>query len=168
MEHETYQGVVAGRLWEKNHVYPKFTAKEDTTFWWPNKFGEYDVKSAYNLMHNYCVPSREKLHLFTKIWKLNLPQKIRFFMWQFTHQLLPTADLLCDRGFHVDTVCSLCLAAEESPQHIFLQCPFARAVWLGLGLSVSISYFDFMNMKDRLQQMLKCLGNADAEMLRKC
>ncbi|KAF9613895.1 hypothetical protein IFM89_012443 [Coptis chinensis] len=78
-------------------------------------------------------------------------------MWQLVHELIPTADLLCRRGLTVNKVCSLCECVDEAPMHLFVQCTFARAIWLGLGLSVSVDYYTADTFREWLQYMVKCL-----------
>jgi ribonuclease HI len=42
---------------------------------------------------------------------------------------MPTDDNLRARGCIVVSICSLCLSAEETSDHLFLRCPFALHLW---------------------------------------
>ena len=50
-------------------------------------------------------------------------------LWRIVTNYLPTKDCLarfCDLD---DVLCPLCKDAEESSLHLFISCPFTRAVW---------------------------------------
>ncbi|XP_004229148.1 uncharacterized protein [Solanum lycopersicum] len=55
--------------------------------------------------------------------------KAYIIMWIMMHQKLSTVDKLVQWGIEVDKECVLCKNAEESAEHLFLQCQFARKVW---------------------------------------
>ena len=50
-------------------------------------------------------------------------------LWRIAANCLPTKDYLA-RFYDLDDVlCPLCKDAEESSLHLFISCPFTRAVW---------------------------------------
>ena len=63
------------------------------------------------------------------LWKLKSPAKTRLFFWCILHNKVPTWDFLQKRGKQGPSWCSLCKSEEESPQHLFLFCPFNASLW---------------------------------------
>lgn len=57
--------------------------------------------------------------------------KHAFICWLTIMNRLPTKDRLLKWGLNVDVMCLLCGAAEESRDHVFFSCPFAKefVVW---------------------------------------
>ena len=50
-------------------------------------------------------------------------------MWMMMNQKLSTVDRLTRWGLEVDKTCVLCKNADETIEHLFLQCQFARKLW---------------------------------------
>lgn len=49
------------------------------------------------------------------------------------HRKIPTDENLQARGCMIVSVCIMCMSLAESSDHLFLQCPFAMALWQWLG-----------------------------------
>ncbi|KAL5772827.1 hypothetical protein ACOSP7_012443 [Xanthoceras sorbifolium] len=56
------------------------------------------------------------------LWSLNIPAKVRMFVWRACRNLLPTRSLLAARRVLVGTVCPLCDAAVDSVLHSLWSC----------------------------------------------
>jgi hypothetical protein len=69
----------------------------------------------------------EESKSWTKIWKVNVPSKIRVFLWRLAKQSLPTGDLLQHR--HISTCSRLLYGRIDSWRHSLLECPMVRSVW---------------------------------------
>lgn len=65
---------------------------------------------------------------WSKLWKVDVPSKVKIFILRFAQQSIPTADLLHDRNMSTSTNCQLC-GADDSCQHFLLNCSVARCVW---------------------------------------
>uniref|UniRef100_A0A2N9FJC4 laccase n=1 Tax=Fagus sylvatica TaxID=28930 RepID=A0A2N9FJC4_FAGSY len=76
-------------------------------------------------------------HNWKLLWKLKLPHKILTFTWKILHHALPLKTELNKRGINCANTCSLCNSTTETMEHIFLQCSFARAVWLGVNITTA-------------------------------
>lgn len=64
-----------------------------------------------------------------KLWKLRLPQRIRFFLWLvFRDRLMSNTNRVL-RHLIQDPSCSVCGAQEEDVEHILRSCPAAILVW---------------------------------------
>jgi len=53
---------------------------------------------------------------------------------------MPTNENLCRRGCIIVSICSFCLATDETSTHLFLLCPFATTIWLWLGGLLNITF----------------------------
>ncbi|XP_026452225.1 uncharacterized protein LOC113352641 [Papaver somniferum] len=101
--------------------------------WQPSSNGEFSVKSAYKAIlndtniENDFIPNT--LVNWKVFWKTKLPQSILHFLWKCISNCLSTNDRL-DRYFHnFSTQCPHCNNFDESMQHLFIDCEFAKAVW---------------------------------------
>ena len=94
-----------------------------------------------------------------KIWKLNVPPKVRTFLWQACSNILPTRGNLHRRKLQVEPRCEFCCQSTESIEHVLWECSFARNVWaLCRGKiqkcqnAAQDFFFLFRMMVDRLNQ----------------
>jgi hypothetical protein len=65
---------------------------------------------------------------WTNLWHIQVPAKVKFFLWRLAKQYLPTADLLHHRHIAPLRSCGIC-GAEDSWRHSLLDCMMARCVW---------------------------------------
>lgn len=66
---------------------------------------------------------------FDKLWSARVEPKCHFFMWVWLRGRILTNNNLETRGIPHSEKCHLCDQQDETPLHLILQCPFARAVW---------------------------------------
>lgn len=61
-------------------------------------------------------------------WKLNIPPKIKLFIWKCAHHRIPTKSLIFP---HADLNTQMCPCCNEieMPIHILRDCTFARNIW---------------------------------------
>ncbi|CAL1360111.1 unnamed protein product [Linum trigynum] len=69
-----------------------------------------------------------------QLWEANIPPKLKVFVWQIFNRILPTTEALIERKVVVPPHCPICWAASETMEHLFLDCPVARALWAQFGL----------------------------------
>ncbi|CAN0878687.1 Uncharacterized mitochondrial protein AtMg00310 [Linum grandiflorum] len=104
---------------------------EDNIIWQYAPSGAYTVQSGYSLLRSIKYPpmlepiSLIDPQLWNQIWSLQVPPKLSFFLWRIFHKILPTKVALLTKKIVTDTICPVCLAGEESIEHIFLLCPLA-------------------------------------------
>ncbi|CAN1279673.1 hypothetical protein LINPERPRIM_LOCUS17110 [Linum perenne] len=66
-------------------------------------------------------------HSFWKsVWTLQVPPKIRTFLWRLFKSALPLGPFLSRRIQSHDPICPVCLDAAEIPEHLFLQCKLVQ------------------------------------------
>ncbi|CAI0466928.1 unnamed protein product [Linum tenue] len=59
-------------------------------------------------------------------------------MWLVAHKKILTLDNLQRRGWLLANRCYMCHSAEESINHLLIECDFAKQVWRGFGRVCSI------------------------------
>ncbi|CAN1812050.1 Putative ribonuclease H protein At1g65750 [Linum perenne] len=126
---------------------------EDEILWHYGKFGEYSVKSAYKL-YMETMAFRGALRSegeWNAIWRLQLPPKVKHFLWRLARGVLPLRRNLWHRRIHVPGECGLCGQGTEDVFHEFKQCDEAKDCWREAGLSTEISNsVEGSNFKDWL------------------
>lgn len=90
---------------------PVRTTKEDNIIWKLDRNRTFTTKSAYNLLDS-LAPKRTKRQNarnpttdFSWIWKIEVTDKIKMFIWMLTHELLTTSHHLYKIGISVDPTC---------------------------------------------------------------
>ncbi|KAM2669497.1 hypothetical protein EV1_005542 [Malus domestica] len=113
---------------------------KDRLVWPYEKKGAYSVKSGYHWafsrthIHRNLNPHRSDMiptQLWKCMWSLKVPPKIRVFMWKSLHAAVAKMANLFFRRSSLSPMCLICNSAEESTEHLFLQCPWVEAVWNG-------------------------------------
>lgn len=96
----------------------------------------FPVKSAYKVAlrlreNTQAEHSRAGLNrpIWKKIWKLNIPPKVRNFLWRAGSNILPTRENLRRHRVQVEPWCELCCQCRETVAHVLWECPLARNVW---------------------------------------
>ena len=72
--------------------------------------------------------------VWSKIWKLSCPAKVRIFMWRTLHGTLPCRVTLANRHVKVPPICPTCSNGLEDTKHVLFLCQKAKKVWDNLGL----------------------------------
>ncbi|GKV48920.1 hypothetical protein SLEP1_g55702 [Rubroshorea leprosula] len=117
---------------------------EDNCLWHFTKHGSYTVRSGYhraiNMARNHVRPSASST-IFggNRLWSLDIPEKVRLFIWSAYKNVIPTKDNLHKKRAEVDLECSMCGMEKESVFHSLMSCSLARTVWLGCPLNLHVS-----------------------------
>lgn len=114
---------------------------------------KFSVKAVYGmLMKNSLNPSEVKWKLS---WSLNVPQRVRHFIWLVFKGRLFTNAKRCRRVLSEDHSCKLCGSVEESCLHVLRDCCKAKEVWKQLVLSRILVCFLSYSLEDWLSANLK-------------
>ncbi|KAH9741755.1 putative reverse transcriptase/RNA-dependent DNA polymerase [Citrus sinensis] len=111
---------------------PRHTAMDELC-WHYDKLGKYSVKSGYQLALKEKFPSAPSSsnlepRQWNAIWKLDLPEKIKIFMWRAVKNLLPTAENLWKRKVVPDPICQRCKRGVETSVHAMVKCKAAKKI----------------------------------------
>ena len=111
----------------------------DAIFWLHSKDGVYSCKSGYQVVRQIarepewteCSTGPAGRHVWQKIWKLGVPNKIKLFGWCACQEILPTRVNLAKRKIIEDNLCQCCGREPETEAHILWECGAAQDVWAG-------------------------------------
>lgn len=105
---------------------------EDFPAWHYDKRGRFSVKSAYHLGVSIKEAEGQRdagPSCGQHIWKLDLPGKVRMFLWRLAHNSLPTRMNIKRKHIQLDTLCPMCSRLDEDGRHLFLKCKLVKVVW---------------------------------------
>ena len=138
-ETTVHQLMILGEIqWHKNLIMDVFNPRDieiilgipllvrnikDSWYWNADLKGIYTVKSGYRSLQGTVTDDRTML--WKKLWKLNIPPKIKNFMWRTLTGVLPTVDSLRTRMVKIETTCPVCYQERESAHHLLLRCHIA-------------------------------------------
>lgn len=101
----------------KNVIITPF--EEDIIKWNPTKDGVFTVKSIYKKLEKSRVNSQDALNTVSKIswkalWKMNLPHRIKLFIWKCLKGIVPTRLRLYQHTNIIETHCGICRISLSS------------------------------------------------------
>uniref|UniRef100_A0A803PAA5 Reverse transcriptase n=1 Tax=Cannabis sativa TaxID=3483 RepID=A0A803PAA5_CANSA len=132
----------------------------DQIFWKHNQKGRFSVKSAYCIDQSWrFAPERQ---IWKWIWDRDIHPKISVFLWRILNEAIPTKNRL---PFVRDKDCSLCGGGRENAIHLFRDCSFAKAIWLGGYYPLIIDSIPGDNMINFLESLLSSLPIQRSELL---
>ena len=108
-------------------------------FWLYNSKGLFSVKSAYHVARRLLTEANRggtslegaAKNIWSAIWKLRLPNKVKVFAWRACHEILPTAVNLTTRKVIHDDKCLICTRKLESTIHALWDCVAIQDIWAG-------------------------------------
>lgn len=112
----------------------------DRIVWHDAKNGEYTVRDGYRFWNNRNRPNIQinRSKGWNKIWNIQVPHKIRIFLWRLGRNNLPVRGALAKKGVNLHNVCPFCAREDETVKHIFFDCVFAQNCWEEVGMNVSL------------------------------
>ncbi|KAH9751892.1 putative reverse transcriptase/RNA-dependent DNA polymerase [Citrus sinensis] len=142
----------------------------DEVIWHFDKKGQYSVKSGYQLALKIKNPdkpscSSKGLHHWNLLWTLQLPEKIKIFMWRASHNLLRTADNLWRREILLEPTCQICKQGKEITAHTLLLCKAAKKVWRYAPFKTCFPDAVNKDMLEIMVEMAKKLTKSDIEVI---
>ena len=78
---------------------------------------------------NCLSTSRTSLIEWNVIWKLEIPVKIKIFMWRVTQNLLATTENLWNKKVVQDPWCKNCGSKGENVFHALIECKASQKMW---------------------------------------
>jgi hypothetical protein len=94
---------------------------------------KFSIRSMYNTLISNGSVIREKAR-----WNSKIPLKIKVFMWYLRKGVVLTKDNLGRRNWQGDKICVFC-SGNESIQHLFFDCHFAKFIWRAVHISFGVA-----------------------------
>ncbi|KAK6157968.1 hypothetical protein DH2020_005282 [Rehmannia glutinosa] len=129
-------------------------AYEDTHVWHFDKKGNYTVKSGYRMAANLATQnSNTSSGYWRKLWSIQIPPKVKHFVWKVSRDCIPTRVNLVRKNIMVDQCCVICQKGLENCWHVFLSCDFAAGCWeyarlkreIDKWMDITDSFADFLH-----------------------
>jgi hypothetical protein len=133
--------LVHDMFWEEDYklilALPVLEGQDNSMAWHYDKHGKFSVKSAYRVCRDYSLRQRRSgasqgasgqriCPCWKQIWEIKCPNKIKHFLWRFTHNSHPLRCNLARRGMKLDVKCPVYGREGEDGGHLFFKCKLAR------------------------------------------
>ena len=109
---------------------------DDLWAWEPEKHGVYSVGLAYKLLDTRRqqddtdeTAGTSGDQSWQRIWKLDVPPKVRAFWWRVIYEFLATKQVLHRRHIEPMAFCDTCGCQEESIGHVLMDCTITKTFW---------------------------------------
>jgi len=100
-----------------------------------NKNGIYSAKSGYSWLLFHHVAANHQSVSWSWIWRLKVPEKIKFLVWLACHDAVPTLTLLNHMNMVSSPSCTRCGDQDETFFHCIWDCRFSMVIWQKIGFS---------------------------------
>lgn len=126
----------------------------DRLIWHFTSNGLYSVKLAYYVALSrkrarLCIGEQsndqENRKLWKLVWKLDIPPKVKHFVWRACNNWLPVRLNLLKRGIGFENTCPVCSEAVEDVYHALVGCQAAKVSWFACVLGL---HSDRVNTND--------------------
>ena len=105
------------------------TSNSDCISWASSPNGLFDLKEAYKLASLEIGDAITGVTNGEWLWKVDTIPKIKFFLWQCFHHIIPICATLATRGMDVPQICPLCIEGPETILHSLRDCREAQVFW---------------------------------------
>lgn len=142
----------------------------DSRYWAWDVKGKYMVASGYKAywMSAYASPdlvASSSVNQFaiwwSRVWSLNVPPKVRIFLWKVTLDFLATEGNLFRHHVPVCNMCFICGKSIANTRHVLFYCSWSKQVWKNMGLWYEIKDGGALSIPDLL---LLLVDKANIEM----
>ncbi|KAG2725009.1 hypothetical protein I3760_01G047300 [Carya illinoinensis] len=136
---------------------------DDKMVWGPSRKGLFSVRSAYYLEMERRRNKGESSTEFNRdsswdnIWKLNIPEKAKLFLWKAGNNYIATKSNLLAKKVMGNDLCPVCKLHNESVMHILWQCVASSDVWIESSARIQkwrISEDNFLDLIEKMAQIL--------------
>ncbi|XP_058741725.1 uncharacterized protein LOC131614114 [Vicia villosa] len=118
----------------------------DSASWVLEKDGLFSVASCFNEMSKLAQPFgpvNRYDFIYSLVWKVEVPLKVKAFGWRCFKNKIPTKNLLLNRGISLSSSnigCVFCEETTESSKHLLLDCRKSEAVWNYMASWIGMNY----------------------------
>lgn len=113
------------RTWSKVQEGTELLSNGEIRWKW-NKQGMFTVKSAYGALKNEMEQPDQ---VWGRIWKMQIPERCKMFIWLAIHKRLLTNVSRCKRGLATEPRCTICNRESETLLHVLRDCPITTELW---------------------------------------
>lgn len=115
---------------------PLLNLVEDSWFGNFHKNVAYTVRtSCHCIMDNLLQTEHLKINRnWSTVWSLNIPPKIKHFVWRSLKDCLPTRQRFLSKEVSYSPSCCFCYHVYENEWHLFICCEKAKQIWTATGL----------------------------------
>ena len=141
-------------------------SQRDKLIWPFTPTGQYTVKSGYRFLYEGCTTiqaSADDSFFWKKIWGLEVPNKVKNFVWRACKEALPTKENLYRRKIAQDALCDNCKVRIEDGSHSIFFCPNVQVMWQSDLRWNWLSALEGQSMKDIFNFAIS--GKKDVELL---
>lgn len=92
--------------------------------------------------------------LWTNIWKLDVPHKVRHFWWRACSNNLATNENLVQRKCGNSKACPVCGDYDETVEHLLFDCQWVRAVWFGCNVQLNMGHGSLVSVAGWTSQVI--------------
>lgn len=79
-----------------------------------------------------------KVEGWKQLWRLDVPNKVKIFLWRLCRNNISVRNLLRSRGVQTPIICPMCGVDIEHLLHLFLDCNFAKDCWSVMGVQFDV------------------------------
>ena len=112
---------------------PLSSSSQANTLIWPfNPSGQYSMKSGYRFLQENAKNSHalaQDSAFWKKVWSLEVPSKVKNFVWCVCREALPTRKNLQRRKITPDDLYDLCKARDEDCSHALFFYSDVQVIW---------------------------------------
>ncbi|KAH9717156.1 putative reverse transcriptase/RNA-dependent DNA polymerase [Citrus sinensis] len=142
----------------------------DQLIWHFDKHGNYSIKSGYQLSLRLKSPDLASSSDLSKthwkiIWSMEIPEKIKIFMWRAAQNMLSTAYNLWRRKAIKEPMCGRCSKEKEDGFHALIGCKYANKVWKLTDFHQNMKMLAQQDLLSTLQEMGKIASRKDMELI---
>ncbi|KAL5844514.1 hypothetical protein ACOSQ3_010566 [Xanthoceras sorbifolium] len=126
----------------------------------------YTIKNGYKVslsdkFKEGCSNSSSDQNWWTRMWNLNIPPKVKIFIWRLCNKAIPSLSNLFCRKVVADCYCQRCGLDFETDGHAVWWCKEALEVWYKTPFWCLISSFSGLPCYDVVRGLAALLdGNA--------
>ncbi|CAL1410544.1 unnamed protein product [Linum trigynum] len=143
------------------------STEQDRLIWMDNDDGNYTAKSGYQVwlrrfQEQHDPRSVGDPALWKLLWSLNLPPKIKVFMWRFTREALASGERVNKRNPERSGACPFC-DQHETQSHAFFECSWASRIWRSTGVARCFELRGDSNCMDWVRNVVKTVPVSELE-----
>ena len=147
------------------------TNASDTAVWGGTRDGVYSVRSGYHTLLEESYRDNPgpsdisfEVQVWHTIWSLQVPAKVRHFLWRAYHESLPTRINLQHRHVLTDPRCESCNDMNETVIHALWQCKSLEAIWTSVSWGRRMSNNHYLNFMELFHHCHSVLSSSEFQL----